>query len=163
MVRRVVVLVAFAIVLAACAGLAPETRLEAYLRAAAGGEEDRGWHFIDETIREESYANDRDSYVRNAEAANWEELRWTDASIIWIDDGFASVEVELLSTPSTVPAFLIANGFLHGVCKGGTQPMGLGAFVDARPLGAGTLSAGGLTGSQVACNSRFIGADAYDE
>ncbi len=83
---------ALAMMLAGC-GRAADRQLEAFLRAASGGEEDRGWHYLDATTREIGYADDQAAYVADAEAADWEAFEWTDAKVLWVDDGFAHVQV----------------------------------------------------------------------
>ena len=53
---------ALAVMLAGCAR-AGDIELEAFLRAAAGAEADRGWHYLDPTTREIGYGNDIAAYV----------------------------------------------------------------------------------------------------
>ena len=148
---------AIAVLLSGCA-VAADTQLEAYLRAAAGAESDRGWQYLDEFARDWGYADDQAAYVADAMAADWDSFEWSDAHVLWIDDGFAHVEVTLISAPSTVPPFLLEHALLHGICLGdGFAPAGLGAYVDTRPFGAGGLGGGGTTGSGQRCNSQFTG------
>ena len=162
MVRRAIALaMTAAVVLAGCA-VAPDSRLEAYLRAAAGGEADRGWSYLDETTRQLGYDGDEEQYRADAVAADWSALRWSGATVVWTDDGLSDVEVRLLSPATSVPAFLIARRILSGLCEGG-HAVGLSAFVNGRLFGDGRLGGGGLTGSQVRCNSLFIGDAAFDE
>jgi hypothetical protein len=138
----------------------PEDRFEAYLRAVAGGEPDRGWHYLTDDTRDVGYQNDQSVYLRDAAAADWTAFRWSDAAVVWTDDGFAAVEVNLLSSPSSVPAFLIAKKIVRGVCAGDDQqPIGVGVYADDRLLGSGGFGAGGLSGTQIACNGHFRGEE----
>jgi len=149
--------VVLTVVLAGCA-TAGDAQLEAFLRAAAGAEEDRGWHYLDQTTRERSYADDPAAYKADAEAADWSSFEWDDATVLWTDDGFAHARVTVTSTPLAVPSFLFEHGLLHGICLGDDfQPDGLGAFVDVRPFSDGGLGGGGTTGSVRRCNNRFLG------
>ena len=54
-----------ALSLTACSS-APEERLNVYLRAVAGGESDRGWHYLAESTREAGYNNDKAAYLADA-------------------------------------------------------------------------------------------------
>lgn len=151
---------ALVVMLAGCAR-AGDAQLEAFLRAAAGAEADRGWHYLDPTTREIGYADDQAAYVADAEAADWDAFAWTDAKVLWVDDGFAHVRITLTSG-STVPPFLLEHAVLHGICEGDAfEPTGIGAFVDTRPFSEGGLGGGGTTGSQRRCNNQFIGNAGY--
>ncbi|MEX2136987.1 MAG: hypothetical protein WEB29_08595 [Chloroflexota bacterium] len=134
---------AIGVMLSGCA-VAADNQLEAYLRAAAGAERDRGWHYLNEFARDLGYANDQAAYVADATAADWDYFEWSDAHILWIDDGFAQVRLTLVSAPATVPPLLLQHALLHGICRGEDfSPAGLGAFVDTR-----LFSAGGLWGAE---------------
>jgi hypothetical protein len=137
----------------------PDARFAAFLRAAAGGDQDRGWSFVSDLVGDLSYNNDRAAYLLDAAAADWAAFRWAEPETRWSDDGIASVEAELLSPPSTVPAFLIQNGIVHGICVDG-GPTAIGVFALENPF-ARDFGAGGLTGSQKACNAQFIGDAEY--
>jgi hypothetical protein len=151
------------LVLASCA-VSPAHRFDAFLRAAAGGESDRGWSYIGETTRERSYGDDLPAFVSDAKAADWSGFEWSEPTVVWEDDGFAAVEVMLLSDVDTVPDFLVARGLVGGRCgDGGMRPIGLGTFVDSRVFGTGRLGAGARTGSQMMCNSHFIGEAAFED
>lgn len=139
----------------------PGGRLDAYLRAVAGAEPDRGWHLLGDLTRELSYGNDSAQYLRDAEAADWSAFRWSSAEVLWTDDGWANVQAGLVSDPTSVPAFLIQRRIIHGVCGG--RPIGIGVFMDVRFLGNDGFGSGGLSGGQMGCNARFIGDAAYDE
>jgi hypothetical protein len=148
---------ALTVMLAGCARAA-DSQLTAFLRAAAGAEEDRGWHYLFESTRERGYGDDKAAFIADAKAADWDAFEWTDAKVLWTDDSFAHVRVTVTSAPSTVPAFLLGHALLHGICLGDAlEPDGLGAFVDTRPFGEGGLGGGGTTGSVARCNNQFIG------
>lgn len=162
--RRALVLLWAIIWLSGCTGGGPAGQLNAYLEAAAGAEPDRGWQHLSEATREVGYGNDEEQYIRDAAAADWSAFQWSPAVVAWEDDGFSRVELDLLSGPASVPAFLLANRVLNGRCEGDDfQPIGLLAFVDGRPFGSPGLGGGGWTGSQLDCNGRFIGDAAFDE
>jgi hypothetical protein len=155
--RAFAVLAFVALSLPGCLGSLPETRMEAYLSAAAGARPDRGWSFLDDLVRERGYGNDQSRYTREAAAADWVEFRWADSRVVWTDHGVSLVEVDLLSASSTVPAFLLEKRILNGRCRG-NQPYGLGAYA---PSGYDVLSGGGLSGTQMRCDAQFIGDAAY--
>lgn len=121
------------------------------------------WQYLDPITRQRGYGNDRSAYLRDAAAADWSALRWTDATVVWVDDGFASVQVGLDSPPSSVPAFLIQHHVVHGVCGAADRPFGLGAYLDVHPFADAQLGGGALAGSTVRCNRAFIGAAPYAE
>lgn len=162
MIRRATLLVASAILgLSGCLAASPESRLETYLRALAGAEADRGWHYLAESTREAGYGNEQDPYFDDVAAADWPAFRWAPATVWFSDDGFSYVTVRLLSPPESVPQFLIARWLLNGVCDGdGFDPVGLGVMLSDRDEHG--IGAGGWSGSQIRCNRRFIG-DAFEE
>ena len=134
----------------------PEDRFEAYLRAVAGGEADRGWHYLGRDTQQLGYENDQSLYLRDAAAADWTAFRWAGADVVLTDDGVAEVQVKLRSPASSVPAFLIARRLVYGVCAAdGGAPVAVGVFADDRFLGPGELGGGALSGSQMICNARF--------
>ena len=134
----------------------PEDRFEAYLRAVAGGEPDRGWHYLGRETQQGGYENDQSLYLRDAASADWTAFRWARAAVLFTDDGFAVVHVKLLSPPSSVPAFLLAKELVYGVCAADDGvPVGVGVSVDSRLLGPGGLGGGPLAGSGLKCNRRF--------
>lgn len=137
------------------ATLSPTDYLDHYLRAAAGAEADRGWHYLHPATREIGYANDKARYLADAEAADWSALRWSPPTVAFSDDGIAHLEVLLLSPPSSVPPFLITNRVLSGMCAG-TQPIGLAAGVSGGPFADGRVGGYALSGYQMACNEQFI-------
>lgn len=139
----------------------PAVRLDAYLSAVAGAEPDRGWHLLGGSTRELSYGNDLAQYLRDAEAADWGAFSWSGAEVLWTHDGVALVQARLVSDAASVPAFLIQRQIVHGVCDAG--PSAIGVFMDVRFLGDGGFSGGGLTGSQMGCNARFIGDTAFED
>jgi hypothetical protein len=160
--RWIVVLTALA--LAACTPTpqSPEARFDAYLNAAAGGDEDRGWSYLDDVVRELSYDNDPAAYIQEAENADWDGFRWDRPEVVWTDDGIANVQARVLSTPGSVPAFLILNGIVHGVCEAGDASFAIGVFTSENAFEL-ELGGGGMTGSQKDCNSRFVGDASYPD
>jgi hypothetical protein len=139
---------------------APADVLDRYLRAAAGAEPDRGWGYLPPITRRRSYGNDAEAYVRAADAVDWAAFRWSEARTVWNDDGISLVEVEVLSPIASVPTFLLESRILNGRCRG-SQPYGLGTYVPVVPWRAPTVGGGGLSGSQMQCDARFIGDMAY--
>jgi hypothetical protein len=155
---RAVHLALIAVLLAGCA--APASVLDAYLRAAAGGEADRGWHYLGEIARQ-SYDDDIAAYLRDVNAADWVDFRWKSSTVSWSDDGFTEVHAAVPSGPASVPGFLLVHHILSGDCPTG-EPIGVLVFHDGRPF-HGEINAGGLSGGQMACNSEFIGDAAYED
>ena len=151
-VRANLALLAMSVVLAGCYG--PTSALDAYLRAAAGADPDRGWQYV----AAGDYAGDKAAYIRDAEAADWNSLRWSDPRVLQEVDGFFEAQVTLDSAEASVPDFLIARHILAGVCRDG-QPIGLGAWYSSTD---GQLAATKLVTSQSECNAAFIGDAAYD-
>jgi hypothetical protein len=149
-----VLLVLVALLLAGCYG--PTSTFDAYLRAAAGGEPDRGWHYL----ADGAYGGDEAAYLRDAAAADWSRFRWSNATIFSETDGFFAVQVDLQSPADSVPDFLIAAHILNGICRDG-QPVGLGAWYNGQPQNGLTPSK--LSGEQTECNGRFIGDAAFKE
>jgi hypothetical protein len=145
--------------LASCLGSDPALRLDAYLRAVAGAEADRGWSYLGEHIQSEAYGGDQARYVADAEAADWSALRWTDPSVVQENDGAVLVEVQLESDVDSVPDFLLEKRILHGMCRG--LAYGLGAITGDTLLGSTRIGGGGLSGTQMRCDAQFIGPEAY--
>ena len=149
---RPVHLALVAVLLAGCYG--PTSALDSYLRAAVGGAADRGWQYI----AGGDYGGDKAAYIRDAEAADWSSLRWSDARVLAeTDDSFAA-QVTLDSSPASVPDFLIARHILAGVCRDG-EPVGLGAWYSSED---GRLAANKVVPAQSDCNAAFIGDAAYE-
>ncbi|MEO6295145.1 MAG: hypothetical protein ABIP01_04325 [Candidatus Limnocylindria bacterium] len=134
----------------------PANRFDDWLRAAAGGEEDRGWQYLGVDTHDTSYHGDRHAYLEEARAADWSQFEWDEPEVRWTDDGFAHVEAGLLSTGSSVPRFVIDRQLIHGICDH-SRPVGIGVFEDRRLFHAGGLGGGGVTGSGAECNALFTG------
>lgn len=132
-------------------------RLERWLVAAAGAEEDRGWSYLDPEGRERGYGDKREAYIQDARAADWSAFEWTEPRELWAEDGFAHLQAGLLSPPSSVPGYLFERRLIHGVCVDGL-PVAIGVYDDRRWFQAGGLGGGGLTGSGAACNRLFTDA-----
>jgi hypothetical protein len=144
---RPVHLALVAVLLAGCYG--PTSALDSYLRAAAGGAADRGWQYI----AGGDYDGDKAAYLRDAEAADWSSLRWSDARVLAETDGFFAAQVTLDSSPASVPDFLISRHILAGICRDG-QPVGLGAWYSGAADHG--LVANKVVPSQSACNAAFV-------
>jgi hypothetical protein len=141
-----------ALVLAGCFG--PTSTLEAYLRAAAGAEAERGWQYV----AAGAYDGDKAAYIRDAQAADWSSLRWSNARLLHETDGSFAAQVTLDSSAASVPDFLIARHILAGVCRDGA-PVGLGAWYSSED---GQLAATKVVPAQSDCNAAFIGDAAYE-
>jgi hypothetical protein len=146
------VLALSALLLAGCFG--PTSTLDAYLRAAAGADPDRGWQYV----AAGDYDGDKAAYIRDAEAADWSALRWSAPRVLHEVDGFFAAQVTLDSSAASVPDFLIARHILAGVCRDG-EPIGLGAWYSGAD---DQLAAGKVVTSQSECNAAFIGDAAYE-
>lgn len=149
---RPVHLALVAVLLAGCYG--PTSALDSYLRAAAGADADRGWQYI----AGGDYGGDKAAYIRDAEAADWSSLRWSDARVLAETDGSFAAQVTLDSSAASVPDFLIARHILAGVCRDG-EPVGLGAWYSSED---GRLAANKVVPAQSDCNAAFIGDAAYE-
>lgn len=158
--RRATVAIALVGLLSACSG-APDNHLARYLRAAAGADEDRGWQYLGAS-RDSAYGGHRERYVAEAAAADWDAMQWSALPVVWEDDGVSKAEVWLESPPDTVPPFLIERGLVHGVCRGSRPGFGLGAYVLSPWFGQADMGGGGLNGSTMECNSKFIGDAAFE-
>ena len=101
-----------------------------------------------------AYDGDLDAYLVDMAAADWAALDLGSPADAWSDDGFVSVEAELRSDSTTVPAFLLDRRIVHGVCDG-SEPKAIGVFEDRRPLQGSKFGGGGVTGSQARCNAVF--------
>jgi hypothetical protein len=150
---RAVHLALIAVLLAGCYG--PTSALDSYLRAAAGGDPDRGWRYI----AAGTYDGDEAAYIRDAQAADWSSLRWSDPRILNETDGFFAAQVTLDSSPASVPDFLIVRHILAGVCRDG-QPVGLGAWYSGDAEHG--LYANKVVPAQSACNAAFVEDAAYE-
>lgn len=66
----------------------------AYLRAASGGDEMRGWSFIDREIQSAMFQDDPETYVAAVRASDWTDLAWDVANTV-PEDGFVFVGLRL--------------------------------------------------------------------
>ena len=80
--------------------------------------------------------------------------------MVWMDDGQALLEVELVSAPKSVPSFLLEKRIVHGQCDSGGHPYGLGVITGTDFWTQTTIRGGGLSGTQMQCDATFIGRDA---
>ena len=78
--------------------------VEAYLRAAAGADEMRGWSFIDPDIQAAMFDGDLEAYVEAVRASDWTEFAWEVGGATSEDD-FVFVHVRL--TAGDYPTVLI--------------------------------------------------------
>jgi hypothetical protein len=76
----------------------------AYLRAASGGDEMRGWSFLDSDIQSAMFHDDSDAYVTAVRASDWTGFAW-EAAQGHSDDPFVIVHTRL--TAGDYPAVLI--------------------------------------------------------
>ena len=149
-----VVLVA---VLAGLFALLPESRgLRGWIAEVRDGDNDWGWDLLSAETQL-TYGGGRDAYNADMAAADWAALDLGMPQEVWSHDGFVQVEAEVRSDPTTVPAFLLERGVVHGVCDG-REPTAIGVYEDRRPFQSYKFSGGGLSGSQARCNAAFMGA-----
>ena len=125
----------------------------AWMAEVRDADDDWGWDLLGAEAQG-AYGGNRDAYVADMTAADWENLDLGPAVTVRSHDGFIQVEAELRSDPTTVPAFLFERQITHGVCDDG-QPIALGVFEDRRPFQLGAFNGAGLTGSQQRCNTAF--------
>ena len=144
------------IVIISLATASPTGRLDAYLRAAAGADADRGWRFLD-TWTQAEFDGDRARYVAEASAADWSAFHWSNPRVGFVDDGVAHVSVELDSDPSTVPTFLFERRIVHGICSDPGGGHAVGAYVLVGMFSGSGLGGGARAGSTLRCNAEFIG------
>lgn len=76
----------------------------AYLRAASGGDELRGWSFLDSKMQSAMFGNDVEAYVAAVWASDWSDLAWEVAGTA-PEDSFVFVHLRL--TAGDYPAVLI--------------------------------------------------------
>lgn len=125
----------------------------AWIAEARDGDSEWGWDLLSsETQR--AYDGDLDAYLVEMAAADWAALDLGSPADVWSDDGFVSVEAELRSDSTTVPAFLLDRRIVRGVCHG-AEPKAIGVFEDRRPFQGSKFDGGGVTGSQARCNAAF--------
>ena len=85
-------------------GAAAADFVDAYLRAASGGDEMRGWSFLDSDIQAAMFDGDPEAYVRALHASDWSGFEWAMAGTTR-EDSF--VWVRLRRNAGNVPAVLI--------------------------------------------------------
>ena len=107
--KRVAALGVTMLLLAGCQsaeakGAAATDFVNAYLRAASGGDEMRGWSFLDSEIQSAMFENDPEAYLADVEASDWTDLTWNVAGTT-LEDGF--VFVHLMLDAGDYPAVLI--------------------------------------------------------
>ena len=66
----------------------------AYLRATSGGDEMRGWSFLDSDIQSAMFHDDPEAYVAAVRASDWTDLAW-DVVGTTPEDGFVLVHLRL--------------------------------------------------------------------
>ena len=109
-------LLATAAVLSACAPPVQLGSREAagaasndFLRALVARRAEYAWERLTPETREAIYDDDRGAFVRDVEAANWSEFRWTMGPITDYDIAWG-VHVEV--PPDAVPGFLVDRGLV---------------------------------------------------
>lgn len=157
----VMVTIVLVAVVAALVAASPQPGgFRAWIAEVRDGDNDWGWDLLDADARSR-YDDDRDAYLADMIAADWEGLDLGPAVDVWSDDGFVQVQAELRSDPTSAPAFLLDRRLVHGVCDG-RQPVGIGVYEDRRPFQGGAFGGGGLTGGQRHCHAAFADrSDAY--
>ncbi len=125
----------------------------AWIAEARDGDSEWGWDLLSSEAQR-AYDGDLDAYLVDMAAADWAALDLGSPADAWSDDGFVSVEAELRSDSTTVPAFLLDRRIVHGVCDG-AEPKAIGVFEDRRPFQGRKFGGGGVTGSQARCNAAF--------
>jgi hypothetical protein len=85
-------------------GAAAADFVDAYLRAASGGDEMRGWSFLDRDIQAAMFDNDPEAYVRAVHASDWTGFEWVIAGTT-PEDSF--VWVSLTRNAGDAPAVLV--------------------------------------------------------
>ena len=65
-----------------------------YLRAASGGDEMRGWSFLDREIQSAMFQDDSEAYLEAVQASDWTDLAW---NVLGTnpEDGFVFVHLRL--------------------------------------------------------------------
>ena len=76
----------------------------AYLRAASGADEMRGWSFIDSDIQSAMFQDDPEAYVAAVRASDWTGFGWAFVSTT-PEDGFVLVHLRL--NAGDYPAVLV--------------------------------------------------------
>lgn len=78
--------------------------VSAYVRAASGGDELRGWSYLDDEIKAAMFESDVNVYLAAVRTADWTGLAWELASTD-PEDSFVTVRLKL--TSGDFPAFLV--------------------------------------------------------
>lgn len=130
--------------------------LRGWLAEVRDGDDDWGWDFIS-TYAQTAYQGGAAAYAEDMAAVDWEALELGTPVEVWSDDGVALLQAELLSDPSTVPAFLVERGIVKGVCEDG-EPTGIWVIEDRGLLQEQRFGTGGTTGTQRRCDATFADA-----
>jgi hypothetical protein len=105
------------LLLGACGARANPARdvVERWMAAAAGGEADRGWSLVDESVRATSFNGDAEAYAATMAAADWDALDWRIASARSLGNDQTSVTVD---AEGTIPEFFDTHPLAIARCEG---------------------------------------------
>lgn len=95
--------------------------VERWLAAAAGGEADRGWSLLDETIRFTSFNGDAEAYAAAMARADWDAVTWRPESARSVGNEQTSVTV---AADGPIPEVFAESAVAFPRCTG-TTPTGL--------------------------------------
>lgn len=106
------------LLLTACGPRADPARdvVERWLAAVAGGEADRGWSLIDESVKATSFNGDAGAYAAAMAAADWNAVDWRVDSARMVGNGQTSVTV---AASGTIPALFDETPLAIARCSGG--------------------------------------------
>lgn len=136
--------------LAACRSDPPDGRqaevaVTAWLEAAAGGSQDRGWHWLDASARDAVSGGDLATYAADVAVVDWAAFRWmVAAGTFW--DGVWRVTLHTPGGIDAVPAFILDAPLAVRACSD-TTIVGVEFYVVIDELGDARLSTPARTGS----------------
>jgi hypothetical protein len=112
-----------------------QARVEAYLAAVAGGNDDRGWNLL-EASGQAAYGEESD-YRRAMAGSDWSRFRWDLLYNGVCDDGLCSFVLHLDNGPTSAPAVLWSDGSGDPGVLRSTQdaPVQGEAFIEVRQRG----------------------------